>query len=80
MLLCDTRGKAVGFYVRSSLHSYETSMGVYFAELPYMSVYFLVVYCVMHNFLALNFFLNICSCCFSLISLLFFYIFLFRNN
>lgn len=56
MLLCDTRGKAVGFYVRSSLHSCETSMGIYFAVLPYMSVYFLVVYCVMHDFLAHSFF------------------------
>jgi len=44
MLLCDMRAKAVGFYVRSSLHSCET---IYFAVLPYMSVYFLVVYCVM---------------------------------
>lgn len=45
------RGKAVGFYVRSSLHSCETSMCIYFAVLPYMSVYFMVVYCVRHDFL-----------------------------
>lgn len=45
----------MGFYVRSSLHSCETSVDIYFAVPPYMSVYFLVMYRVMHDYLDLNF-------------------------
>ncbi len=50
----DTKGTVVGFYVRSSLHSCETSVDIYFAVPPYMSVYFLVMY-VMHNYLDLKY-------------------------
>ncbi len=49
------RGKVVGFYVRFSLPSCETSVDIYFAVLPYMSVYFLVIYHVMLDYLGLKY-------------------------
>ncbi len=55
MSFCDTRGKVVGFYVRSSLHSCETSVDIYFVVPPFLSVYFLVMYHVMYDYLGLKY-------------------------